>query len=127
MRGQRGSRAYRYRPGGQSHTGVRAAKIWREIVQKERAQLYCTPERVAEIERRQPEALERGRALFYRPGTVTGTVKQCTGESPVLEEEREVVVPAWRKTFEFTGDEGALADEIDEEEAEDLRTEVVAA
>ena len=84
-------------------------EVYKKIMAAERAALYATPERVAEIERRQPEALESGRALFYRPGTVTGKVK---GRRPV-EEEPEIMVPAWRKTFEFTGDEGALAEEGD--------------
>src|SRR6266568_4752861 len=42
---------------------------WLQIVAQERAELFASPERVAEIEARQPEAESRGRALLYMPGT----------------------------------------------------------
>ena len=106
-----------------------ATKIWREIVAEERALLYATPERVRQIEERQPESQSWGRPLLYFPeaGGRRSTGARRKSKSHPVEEEPEVVVPPWRKTFEFTGDEGALAEEIDGEVAEDLRTEVVAA
>ncbi len=120
----------RIRHGRQFLPTARAVDLWREVVAPERLEYYATPERCREIEARQPESESRGRALFYRPGTVTGTVKERTGKSHPIEEEPEIVVPDWRKTFEFTGDEGALADEIDAadcgEVAEELRIEVAA-
>ncbi len=83
-----------------------AAVIYKKVMEAERAALYCTPERVAEIERRQPEALESGRALFYRPGTVTGTVKGTRRGSPVVE---EVETPSWRKKpYSYPGREDEL-------------------
>ncbi len=42
---------------------------WLQIVSQERAELFASPERVAEIEARQPEAESRGRALLYMPQT----------------------------------------------------------
>ena len=106
MRGQ-GKKHPHIRKGEAFVLSGHAAVVYRSVMEAERKALYCTPERVAEIERRQPEALERGRALFFRPGTVTGTIKE---RSRPEEEEPGVVVPAWRKTFEFSGDESALAD-----------------
>jgi hypothetical protein len=46
---------------------ARYVELWRQIIREERQKLYATPQRVAEIERRQPEAESRGRSLFYRP------------------------------------------------------------
>src|SRR6266851_5041617 len=101
MRGQRGNRAYQFHPGGQYPTSVRAAEVWREVITKERSSLYASPARCEEIERMQPESDACGLALFYRPGTVTGTVKERSGKSHPIEEEPETVVPVWRKTFSF--------------------------
>jgi len=47
----------------------RFASVWLEIAAKERAELFASPERCAEIEARQPEAESRGRVLLYMPGT----------------------------------------------------------
>ncbi len=91
-------------------------------MEDERAALYATPERVAQIECTQPESESWGRSLFFRPGTVTGTVKQ---RSRPEEEEPGVVVPAWRKTFEFSGDEGALASDRDADILPDMDDGVV--
>lgn len=81
--------------------------IWREVMAEERASLYASPERCVEIERMQPETESQGRALFYRPGNVTGTRRKA--KSHRVEEEKPI--PGWRKTFEFDGDEVELGDE----------------
>ncbi len=41
--------------------------VWLEIAARERAELFASPERCAEIEARQPEAESRGRAILYFP------------------------------------------------------------
>jgi len=99
----------------------------------ERAALYATPERVAEIERRQPEAESCGRVLFYRPGTPLARERKARARQTVEEVELEAILtsesPGWRKTFEFAGDEDALAesDTVENEEgAEELRIEAAA-
>lgn len=48
----------------------KVSSVWLEIVARERAELFASPERCAEIEARRPEAESRGRALLYMPGPV---------------------------------------------------------
>jgi hypothetical protein len=95
-------------------------------MEAERAALYATPERVREIEQRQPEATEWGRALFFRPGTPLARERQSR---PVVEEvESEIAVPAWRKSFEFEGQEELLGaeSETDSADVEEVLVEAVA-
>jgi hypothetical protein len=88
-----------------------APKVYREIMAAERAALYASPERCAEIERRQPESESYGRSVLYYPdaGARRSTRTRCDSRpkkhSPV---EQTVEQPQWRKTFEFDGEEDAL-------------------
>lgn len=98
----------------------KAADVWQEVTALERASLFATPRRCAEIERRQPEALEWGRSLIHWPDT---SPRRKAKTRPIEEEEPEIV-PEWRKTFSFEGQEELLADEELGEVAEE--TEFVA-
>jgi hypothetical protein len=78
------------------------------------AQLIVSPKRAREIhEKLWPEDEMRGRpGRIYSPQpgeTLKQRIPKRTEEA--VEEEEPDAIPAWRKTFEFTGDEDALADE----------------
>jgi hypothetical protein len=108
MRTRRGKKKSRI-----TYLSGKGADDWREVVAAERASLFATPKRCAEIERRQPEALERGRPLFYVPDASARRSRRHHVEeeiAPSPQNGRAI----WRKTFEFEGDEAALA-EADEE------------
>lgn len=95
-----------FRPGEQYVLTSKAADALQAVVAAERAALYATPERCAQVERRQPEALEYGRPLFYVPDMSARRSKRDH-----VEEARPEPMPAWRQTFEFLGYEDELADE----------------
>ena len=85
----------------------KGADTMQEVVAAERAALFASPRRCAEIERRQPEALERGRPLFYVPDASARRSERNHVEEEI---ESSPQNEPWRKTFEFDGDEAALAD-----------------
>jgi len=104
----------------------KTADLWQEIVAAERASLFATPRRCAEIERRQPEALERGRPLFYVPDT-SARRTQHHHRVEKAEPSPQNGRPIWRKTFSFEGQEELLADAGEDlvvaEQDEDLADE----
>lgn len=107
MKTRRGRKRSRIGYGEQFVLSGKGADTMQEVVAAERASLFASPRRCIEIERRQPEALERGRPLFYMPDEgARRSRRHHAEEEPSPQNGRAI----WRKTFEFEGDEGALAE-----------------
>jgi hypothetical protein len=65
----------------------------------------------------------RGRPIIlYKPQRNETLKQRIPKRAEEAVEEPELAVPTWRKTFEFTGDEGALVDDggDSDEEAEEV-------
>lgn len=105
MRGQ-GKKRFHIGKGEKFILTGRGADIYRGVMEAERGSLYASPERVLEIERRQPQATEWGRSLFFRPGTPLA--RERKSRSVVEEPNPQNGRAPWRKTFEFEGQEDEL-------------------